>query len=136
MNKNPDFYKPLSEKLEEVIEERKKGRLTQLELFEEFEKIQQAILNKDKEAEEMGFSSEREFAVYKTLDSKIKGEVRETTANFFKTIEDELSITGWQQKNQVQKSIRAKIKDVIRGKLPAEELQPITASLLDILKRE
>ena len=83
----------------------------------------------------MGFQSEQEFAVYKTLDSKIEGEVRETTATFFRSIEDELSIEGWKSKSQVQKAIRVKIKDVIRGKVPASELQPTTVSLVDILKR-
>lgn len=135
LDKNPDFYKPLAEKLEELIEERKQGRLTQLELFEEFDKLQEKIRNKDKEAQGLGFHSEREFAVYKTLDSKIEGEVRETTATFFKSIEDELSIDGWETKGQVQKAIRVKIKDVIRGKVPAKELQPTTVTLVDILKR-
>ncbi|MDM8516345.1 type I restriction endonuclease subunit R [Desulfobacterales bacterium HSG16] len=135
MEKNPDFYKPLAEKLEEIIEERKQGRLTQLELFEEFDKIQQKILDKSKEAKNLGFDTEREFAVYKTLDSKMEGEVKETTATFFKSIGDELAIDEWEHKNQVQKMIRVKIKDIIRGRIPKEEIEQITTSLLDILKK-
>ncbi len=120
---------------EELIEERKQGRLTQLELFGEFEKIRLKIIHKSKEARDLGFATEREFAVYKTLDSKLEGGAREATAAFFESIGNELSIDGWENKTQVKKSIRVKIKDMIRGRTPADEVEPVTASLLDILKR-
>lgn len=134
LDNNPDFYKPLADKLEELIEMRKKNQITQVELFKKFDQIQAKIVNKSKEAEGMGFGSEREFAVYKTLEQTLK-DAKGKTGQIFEDIAEELSITGWQTKEDVKKSMRVKIKGVLRGNVPANELQPLTLSLMDRIKR-
>jgi len=135
LENNPDFYKPLADKLEELIEARRQNRISQLELFEEFDKIQQKIVEKDKEAENLGFKSERQFAVFKTLETKVGEEARGYTRLLFETLDGELSIDDWESKDQVKKSMRVKIKDVLRGRVEPEEIQPLTVSLLDLIKR-
>jgi type I restriction enzyme R subunit len=52
-----------------------------------------------------------------------------------KAIEEELSIADWQSKEQVKKSMRVKIKDALRGRVEAKEIPPLTATLVDIIKR-
>jgi type I restriction enzyme R subunit len=64
LDNNPDFYQPLADQLEELVKARRENRITQLELFEEFDKIQQKIINKNKEAENLGFTLEQQCAVY------------------------------------------------------------------------
>ena len=110
---NPDFYGPLADKLEELIEQRKKNQITHVELFKEFDKIQEKIVNKSKEAKSMGFKSDWEFAVFKTLEYAFDN-AKEITGQIFTNIEEELSITGWQAKEEVKKSMRKGIKDVLR----------------------
>lgn len=133
LDNNPDFYQPLSQRLEELIEMRRKNQISQMELFKEFDQIKQKILNISKEAENMGFSSEREFAVYKTLEKHID-HAKENTDRIFQTIQDELSITDWELKSEVTKSMRVKIKEVLRGKVAPAELQSLTVSLVDLIK--
>ena len=135
IDKIPDFYKPLSDKLEELIKERKENRITQLELFAEFDKIQLKIRNKSKEAENLGFRSEREFAVYKTIENKLDGDTKIITNAIYKSIEDELKIDSWNSKQEVLKSIRRKIKDILRSKISDKELKNITVSIVDVIKR-
>ena len=137
LDNNPDFYKPLADKLEELIEMRKKNQITQVELFKKFDQIQAKIVNKSKEAEGMGFGSEREFAVYKTLEQTLENaeNAKDKTAQIFEGIAEELSITGWQTKEDVKKSMRVKIKGVLRSNVTANELQPLTLSLMDRIKR-
>jgi len=137
IDSNPDFYKPLADKLEELIKERKSNRISQLELFKELDQIQNKIINKHSEAEGLGFKSEYEFAIFKTLDTNLDGagDSKEVTYTMLKAIEDELSIADWQSKYQVMKSMRVKIKDVLRGKVDAKEISPLTATLVDIIKR-
>ncbi len=134
LDKNPDFYQPLADKLEELIKARRENRLTQLELFAEFDKIQEKILNKSKEAENMGFTSGREFAVYKTLEQTFE-DAKDKTDQIFEGIAEALSITDWQTKEDVKKSMRVKIKGVLRGNVPPKEIQPLTLSLMDRIKR-
>ncbi len=135
LDDNPDFYQPLADKLEELIKARREERISQLELFEGFDMIQQEMINKNNEAKALGFKSEREFAVYKTLETLIGGDAVGSAANLFTAIEDELSIAGWSNKNQVMKSMRVKIKGVLRGKIDVKELQKMTTSLLELIKR-
>ena len=91
-------------------------------------------MNKSKEAEDMGFGSDREFAVYKTLEYSLE-EAKEITGQIFQGIKEELSITGWQTKDEVQKQMRVKIKNVLRGNVKPKEIQPLTVSLVDRIKR-
>ncbi len=135
LDNNPDFYKPLAEKLEELIKAHKENRISQLELFEEYDKIQQKILNKNKEAQERGFQTEREFAVFKTLEAKIEGVAEDITKRLFSALSGELSIDGWQDKSQVEKSMRVKIKEVLRGKVEPDEIQNLSVSLVNLIKR-
>ncbi len=137
LDNNPDFYKPLADKLEELIEMRKKNQITQVELFKEFDQIQAKIVNKSKEAEGMGFESEQEFAVYKTLEQTLEDaeDAKGKTGQIFEGIAEELSITGWQTKEDVKKSMRVKIKGVLRGNVSPKEIQPLTVSLMDRIKR-
>ncbi|MBT3804996.1 MAG: type I restriction endonuclease subunit R [Desulfobacula sp.] len=134
IDNNPDFYGPLSDKLEELIKMRRKNQITQVKLFKEFDKIQEKIVNKSKEAESMGFSSDREFAVYKTLEYTLD-DAKGITGQIFQGIEEELSITDWQVKGEVKKSMRKNIKDVLRGKVESNDIQSITVSLVDLIKR-
>ncbi|MGD9733958.1 MAG: type I restriction endonuclease subunit R, partial [Desulfamplus sp.] len=119
MDSNPDFYKPLADKLEELIKARKSNRISQIELFKELDHIQHKLINKHGEAEGLGFKFEYEFAVFKTLDAKLNGagNAKEITYTMLKAIEDELSIADWQSKEQVKKSMRVKIKDALRGRV-------------------
>ena len=109
-------------------------RSTQVELFKEFDQIQHKIVNKSKEAADMGFGSDREFAVYKTLEQTLD-DAKDITGQIFEGIADELSITDWQAKEEVKKSMRKGIKEVLRGKVPPKEIQNLTISLVDRIKR-
>ena len=82
----------------------------------------------------MGFKSDREFAVYKTLEYTLD-DAKGITGQIFDRIEEELSITDWQAKGEVKKSMRKNIKDVLRGKMDSNDIQPITVSLVDLIKR-
>jgi type I restriction enzyme R subunit len=125
----------LADQLEELIKARRQNRISQLELFEEFDKIQQKIINKNKEAEDLGFKSERQFAVFKTLETKIDGDARKITESLFMALEGELSIADWQKKSQVKKSMRVKIKGELRGKVEPKDMDKLTISLMELIKR-
>jgi type I restriction enzyme R subunit len=134
LENNPDFYKPLAERLEELIEQRRKNQISQMEMFKEFDQIQEKIVNQSKEAQQMGFSSNREFAVYKTLENTVYG-AKDLTHQIFDGIQEELTIIDWDKKNEVSKAVRVKIKDAVRDKVDAKDLHKLAVSLVDLIKR-
>lgn len=135
LDKNPEFYKPLAERLEEFIEERRNERITQLDFLKELEAIQDKIINKSKEAESLGFETEQEFAVFKTLESSIEGDAKFITNILFTALSNELNIIDWQHKDGIQKQMRKTIKDTIRGKIDASKLNSLAIAIVDQLKR-
>ena len=134
IDKNPEFYKPLSERLEQLIKEREEERINQLDFLKALEEIQETIVNKSKEAKDQGFNSDREFAVFKSIEKKIDGDAKIITGVIFKAIEDKLNLDNWHSKDEVLKNIRVNIKEIIRGKVPKDELQSITVSIVNVLK--
>lgn len=134
LDKNPDFYRPLAERLEELVLQRKQERITQLDFLKELEAIQEKITNKSKEAKNLGFTTEREFSVFKTLENKIDGDAKLITEILFKALDSDLNIVDWQNKEQIQKEMRKKIKETIRGKVSTEKLNQIAISIVEQLK--
>jgi hypothetical protein len=53
----------------------------------------------------------------------------------FEALEGELSIADWQDKSQVKKAMRVKIKGVLRGKVEPDKIQPLTVSLMDRIEK-
>ncbi|SLM28988.1 hypothetical protein MTBBW1_1670004 [Desulfamplus magnetovallimortis] len=75
----------------------------------------------------MGFTSQREFAVFKTLENVIDGDAKDITHTIFKELNGELSIAGWWDRAQVMKSMRVKIKGVLKGKVEVKEAQKLAS---------
>jgi len=136
IERNPDFYKPLSERLEELIKKRTDEQLDQLSYLEELEIIQKEIQAKSQEAENLGFKSEREFAIYKTLETHVDGDAHTLTGILIKSLSDELRVNDWQKKDQVQKDIRRIIKELVKGKITSD-FTPLQLSqgIIEVLKQ-
>lgn len=134
LHKDPEFYKPLSERLEKLIKLHKEDRLKQMELFKDLDDIEEKVINKDSEGRRLGFDTEGEFAVYNTLKIHLPEEAKSITQTFFNTLADELGIDGWQDKEQVQKTMRRKIKSALAGKLPRTQKESLTHNIVKVLK--
>lgn len=134
-SQNPDFYKPLAERLQELIELNEADRISQLDLFKSIqEEIIDKIENQSKEAQSLGFT-EQEFAVYNTVLSKLDGQAAEVTRKLFDAIQDELLIVGWMDKFAVLKEIEKKLRKELRGQLEREELKELVPHLVDVIKK-
>ncbi|WP_408956578.1 type I restriction endonuclease subunit R [Natroniella sp. ANB-PHB2] len=73
MDENPAFYKSLKERLEEIIEKYKQGRLDFSKQVAEYREIISDINNVKSKAQKLGLS-EREFALYEILKEGHKSE--------------------------------------------------------------
>ena len=133
MDQNPDFYKPLSQRLEELLEERRANRITQLELFRRVEEeVLEPVRNQNKQAESMGFS-EAEFAVYNSLKVELEDTAEELTRAIFVDIEPQLQIVEWYKKTQVIDDLGKRIRKHLRGKVEKPQVKELSYKLVDLL---
>lgn len=129
LDKNPDFFKPLAERLEELLKRRKEERVTQLDLLKEFAKIQDDIIDNAREGESKGFTTERKRAVFDSMKTIFNGDAEDATHTLFDLIKGELEIVDWVNKGQVKKDIENKLKRFLKvtmgryeAKIKAKEL--------------
>lgn len=133
MDKNPDFYKPLAQRLDELIRLMKEARISQLELLKAFSEIQDEIIEEQKEGEQKGFKTERERAVYSSMKTVFDGDADDATRTLFDLINGELNIVGWQAKGQVKKDIENKIMRFLKTKLERMEAKAKAKDIVDVL---
>ncbi|MCD6179068.1 MAG: type I restriction endonuclease subunit R [Bacteroidales bacterium] len=136
MDKNPDFYKPLAQRLDELIKQRKEERLTQMELLKMFADIQDEIIAEHKEGEEKGFKTASEKAVYSSMKILFDDNAEDATKTIFELIKGELNIVGWADKGQVQKDMENKIMRYLKtANIERTEAKSKAKEMVDIIKK-
>lgn len=135
LDKNPDFYKPLAQRLEELLELNRQERITGTELLKAYADIQDEIIAEQKEGETKGFTTERGRAVYASMKLIFGEDADDATNTLFDLIKGELNIIGWESKGQVQKDIENKIMRFLKTKLDRAEARKKAGELVDVLKK-
>ena len=133
LDKNPDFYKPLAQRLDELLQLKKDERITQLELLKAYAEIQDEIIKQQKEGEEKGFKTERERAVYDSMKAMFNDDAEDATKTMFDLIKGELNIVGWQAKGQVKKDMENKLMRFLKTKLNRAEAKDKAKELIEVL---
>lgn len=134
LDKNPDFYKPLAQRLDELLKLKKDERITQLELLKAYADIQDEIIDQQKEGEEKGFKTERERAVFDSMKVLFDEDAEDATKTIFDLIRGELDIVGWHAKGQVKKDIENKIRRYLTtAKIERNEAKTKSKDLVDVL---
>lgn len=133
---NPDFYKDIAKRLEELIKAREEGRLEQAQLLMEFEKIQEEIRNSKEEWKRLGLSSKEQFPVFKTLE-KVLENPKDYTLAIFDKIGIYLQKSDWQNHDDIKKEIRKNIKSLLRNNGVDKELvNSLPINILEILENQ
>lgn len=137
LEKNPDFYRPLAEQLERLIQDKQAGRLQQLDLLKQFGDIQATIINEQKAAASKGFTTARQVAVYDSMKVLLADETKaETTTNtIFKTVEAELYMVGWLTNGRILTSIEKKIRDILKGEMAYSIAKEKAKDILGLIKK-
>ena len=133
LDRNPDFYKPLAERLEELIKKREENRISQLELFDAFDEMQNQIINEQKEGQRKGFYTEKEVAVYNSMKAIFGENAEQTTKEIFQQINGELSIVDWKNKGGVKKDMENKIMKKLKEKLNRNEARKKAGEIVQLI---
>jgi len=135
LDKNPDFYKPLAQRLDELLKQKEAQRIDEAQLLLAFTAMQDEIINEQKEGAQKGFVTERERAVYNSMKLVFGEDAEDATKTLFDLIKGELSIVAWESKGQVQKDIENKIIRFLKTKLERSEAKDKARDMVDVLKR-
>jgi type I restriction enzyme R subunit len=135
LDKSPDFFKPLAQRLEELLKEREEERITQAQLLLELGAIQDIIINQHKEGLDHGFATERQRAVYDSMKPIFDVTSADATRTVFDLIKGELDIVGWEEKGQVRKEIENKLTRFLTSKLEREVAKAKAKDLVEVLKK-
>jgi type I restriction enzyme R subunit len=135
LDRNPDFYKPLAQRLEELLKLKEAKRIDETQLLLEYAKIQDKAISEQKEGEEKGFTTIREVAVYNSMKAIFNGDAEDATRIVFDLIQGELSIVNWKNNNQVRKDMQNKIKRFLQTKIDRETAKNKATELVNIIDK-
>lgn len=135
IDRNPDFFKPLAQRLEELIKAREEDRISQLSLLEAFAEIQDTIINENKEGKEKGFESEDQIVVFNTMKTIFANMADDATRQIYSAIEGEMNIVGWEDKGAVRKEMENKIIKVLQPKMERTDARQKAKELVELIAR-
>jgi len=133
IDKDPDFFKPLADRLEELLNSVKENRISQLKLLEEFHLIQDEIINRTKAAEKLGLVTEREIALNNTLKTICDSKSVRVTKQIFTELEGELGIIGWKDKSTVKKDMENKVVKILAETIVRSEARKRAKEIIDLI---
>jgi len=135
MDRNPDFYKPLAQRMEELIKARDENRITQLKLLEAFAGIQDTIINEDREGREKGFERADQITVFNTMKGLFGAQAEQATRTIFTMIEPDMGIVDWHSKGTVRKEMENKISRILREKMDRSEARQKAREVVELIAR-
>ena len=135
LDKNPDFYKPIAQRLEELLQQKAAQQIDEVQLIIEYNQLFDTIDHEKAESEELGFTTSREIAVFNSMKTIFDDNAADATRTFFDLIKGELQIVGWKNKSKVQKDIEVKIMRYLKTKLDRTTAKVKAKEFVNLLKK-
>jgi type I restriction enzyme R subunit len=133
MDRNPDYYKPLAQRLEELLKEYEAQRIDQAQLLLAFTQLQDEVINENEEGNAQGFLTKGQVAVFNSMKILFDGEAATFTTKLFELVSGELEIVGWRDKGEVRNDMESKIRKLLSGKLERTEARHKARELVEVL---
>ena len=145
VEENPVFYQSLRERLEEIIEQRRQERLDAAQQLKLLNDLREELQGEQSQADEMELDA-RGFAIYGLLEKQRPPRVKDRTATYDAANRDLASLideavtpftdlVDWQQKDDVQRQMRSRIKRQLRaGGIDDETVESLATDIVDLAK--
>ena len=142
---NPVFYQSLRERLEEIIEQRRQERLDAAQQLKLLGDLREELQGEQSQADDMELDA-RGFAIYGLLEKQRPRRVKDRTATYDAANRDLASLideavtpftdlVDWQQKDDVQRQMRSRIKRQLRaGGIDDETVESLATDIVDLAK--
>jgi type I restriction enzyme R subunit len=133
LEENPVFYKSLRERLEALIEARRRAQIDAAEQLKLFGMLREEMLGAAKKAESMGMTEEQ-FAFCSLLDGALPLErARDLAGAVLDTVKP-LAVIDWQSKEDVQREMRRQVKRLLRVAGIKDGVEETTSAVIDLAR--
>jgi type I restriction enzyme, R subunit len=152
---DPVFYQRLSERLEEIIRDRRRSRLEDVEAIRHLQAVVEEMRNVQKKAERLGLSPDG-LALYNLFSDETNEKHSRADAdhvaeepgeyhpdseawkllatNILKALED-LTVIDWTRKDDIQREMRRQVKRHLRASgFTADRIEAMTAKVMDLAR--
>ncbi len=145
VEENPVFYQSLRERLEEIIEQRRRERLDAAEQLKLLSTLREEMKGEQSQAQDIGLDA-RGFAIYGLLERQRpmvardgKGTYdaanRDLAALLDEAVAPFTDLVDWQQKDDVQRQMRRPIKRQLRASgIATDTVESLAAEIVDLAK--
>ena len=152
---DPVFYQRLSQRLQEIIEDRRLRRMQAIETIKHLQAMAEEMRSIQKKADSLGLSPEglafynlltdagddesdpaaaKQIAEQPAKYSSARDDRRDLTLKILKSLE-QLAVIDWTGKDDVQREMRRQVKRHLRAAWYADdELEAVTARLMDLAR--
>ncbi|WOG27881.1 type I restriction endonuclease subunit R [Endozoicomonas sp. 8E] len=124
--KNPGFFGPLEEALKKLIEDEKEKRIEQAEFLQQLELFSQQVREKSSGAQQAGFKTPMQIAVYDYLSHQFSeqfgnGQASVSARQWTQALFDDDSIGAvlaspiWKEKKEIHKELQKQIRKKLRA---------------------
>ena len=145
VEENPAFYQSLRQRLEEIIEQRRMERLDDAQQLSLLNSLREELKGEQDKAQDIGLDG-RGFAIYGLLQQHRASPLAEKKATYdvanrdlASLIDEEVEpftdLVDWEQKEDVQRQMRSRIKRQLRaGGIDPEATDSLAAEIVDLAK--
>jgi type I restriction enzyme R subunit len=142
-DEDPVQYGSLKDRLEELIEKYREGRLDERETIEELRTLMDEIRSRDKEARNKGLRGETELSFYHAVgdvldDHEADDEgVIDLTETLVETVEEFVTKVEWKERTHLQNRMRKEVTgDLYRSEigLSADQRQELTNRVIELAR--
>jgi type I restriction enzyme R subunit len=140
-DEDPVQYGSLKQRLEELIEEYREGRLSEQETIEELRTLMDEIRNRDRAARDKGLRGETDLSFYHAVEDVLSGheageeDYVELTADLVRTVEQFVTKVEWKERTHLQNKMRKEVTaQLYRSEidLSAEERRELTNRVIEL----
>lgn len=135
LDKNPAFFKPLAQRLEDLLQAQKEDRLSQQQLLLAYTNLQDEIIDARQEGLDKGFNTERKRAVFNAMKVFFAEGAEDATLTIFDLLKGELEIIGWETKGRVLNDMLSKVRRFLSTKMERSEAKEAAKDLVTLIKK-
>lgn len=133
LEENPVFYRSLRERLEALIEARRRAQIDAAEQLRLFGMLREEMLGAARKAESLGMTEEQ-FAFAGLFDGAIPVEQAKDLAGAVIDALKPLAVIDWQSKEDVQREMRRQVKRLLRVAGIRGAIEETTNAVIDLAR--
>jgi len=133
--KNPQYYKSLRLRLQEIIEHLEVKKYEDAKQFNDLQQLLNELFEEDSKSKSLGFNYKVQFAIFCNLEQSFDFEnAKKLTFEIHEALKP-LKVIEWRIKESTLKEMRVAVKDILyNNKIEFDDAQTIAAEIVELMR--